>query len=117
MKKTWEKCGAVALIEDSFCMECGGAKFKSINENTKVTNELKNIEQNHNPLQTENEDDKLSNKTYFMIFGVILLVFISVWFYKSKSISNQNEKDKIAQDSISKILLKDSISKNNTNWL
>ena len=27
----------------------------------------------------------------------------------------KNEKDKIAQDSISKILLKDSISKNNTN--
>ena len=95
-------------------MECGGPEFKSIEGNiideTSNTGELKNNNLNQNEGQEEVQDDKLSNKTYYVIFGIILLMFISAWFYKNKSISDQNEKEKITQDSISTILLKDSIA-------
>ncbi len=114
MKKTCIKCGANALINDSFCMECGGSEFKSIEGNiideTSNSGELKNNNLNQNEGQEEVQDDKLSSKTYYVIFGIILLMFISAWFYKNKSISDQNEKEKITQDSISTILLKDSIA-------
>ncbi|MFV8366206.1 hypothetical protein [Flavobacterium sp. XS1P27] len=114
MKKTCIRCGANALINDSFCMECGGSEFKSIEGNiineTSNSTEFKNNNLNQNEGQEEVQDDKLSNKTYYVIFGIIFIIFISLWFYRSKSISDQNKKVKIYQDSISIILLKDSIA-------
>jgi hypothetical protein len=105
--KKCPNCNKTIYPKDLICYSCGESDEvqKPIEEKSEINKE--------DIINTENSNgNQNSNKRFYVIFGVIILLISGVWFYidsKNKRDLKETTTEKTIQDSISLVKSKDSI--------
>jgi hypothetical protein len=106
-EKKCPNCNKIIYSKDLICNSCGLSNEtpKAVEEKTEINTEAINNQENSNGNQN-------SNKRFYVIFGVVILLIFGVWFYidaKNKRDLRETSNEKTTQDSISLVKSKDSI--------
>ncbi|MEO8240332.1 MAG: lysozyme inhibitor LprI family protein [Flavobacterium sp.] len=111
-----KECPNCKILLPIYTKKCSTCNYNFISDSSlEINNTFKEVQQfiDLNESQKNIADNQKSNKSYYIFFGTIIILIFVGWYYndfKNKNISNQNEIDRIQQDSILAVKSEDSIA-------